>query len=291
MKHPEPPKAYRNEKFLHSAAARNIRVQCELTEPRERFSEKNIRHTVVMFGSARLVDEERAIKGLKEAIAAFEKEDTAETRKALQMAKIRERGAPYYEMAREVARKLAEWSKELPKEKQFQICTGGGPGIMEAGNRGAYEAGKDSIALGISLPFEQHINPYASEACSFEFHYFFVRKFWFFYLAKALLAFPGGFGTMDELFEVLTLIQTRKYHKHVPVILVGRKFWEDIINFDAFVEWGVISEKDLSLFHIVDSADEAVRILQEDFKKNFLKAPEQPISMHLLPDPDYPVEI
>lgn len=292
MNYPKPPKAYNNKSFLNSAAARNIRVQCELTEPRERFIQNHVQHTVVMFGSARLVDEAHAQALMKEAEEAMRRAPEApESIKLLQTARMRVKAAPYYEMARKIAADLANWSKMLPRQKQFHICTGGGPGIMEAGNRGARESGSESLAFGISLPFEQHINPYVSEDLALEFHYFFVRKFWFFYMAKALLAFPGGFGTMDELFEVLTLIQTRKYHKHVPIILVGKAFWDDILNFDAFVEWGVISPDDLHLFKVVDSAEDAVAALKADFEAHFLLAEEPTDRNHWLLEPDYPVEM
>ena len=159
---------------------------------------------------------------------------------------------------------------ELSEKKRFIVCSGGGPGIMEAANRGAADAGGPTIGMNISLPFEQFPNEYITENLSFEYHYFFMRKFWFVYLAKALIVFPGGFGTMDELFELLTLLQTKKVKKSMKVIVYGKEFWETIINFDALVEWGVIAQEDLNLFHIVDHVEEAFDILKTHFEKEFL---------------------
>jgi uncharacterized protein (TIGR00730 family) len=185
-----------------------------------------------------------------------------------------QRLASYYQAARELAHRLAHWSKSLPRRKQFLVCSGGGTGIMEAANRGAYEAGARSLALGISLPFEQGVNVYATPELSFEFHYFFIRKFWFFYLSKALIAFPGGFGTLDELFEMLTLIQTRKAKKHVPIILFGSEFWSEVVNFEALAKWGTISPEDISLFKMVDTVDEAMTVIEKDFAENYLLEPD-----------------
>jgi uncharacterized protein (TIGR00730 family) len=275
---PTPSKAYKDSDFLNGPAARNIRVLCEMTEPRERFMREKILHTVVMFGSARIVHESQA----KSELAAYEKQlegrSEAEYTEAeanhLALLRARVKASPYYQAAVELAQELTRWSMSLEDQrKRFFVCTGGGPGIMEAGNRGAWEAGGRSIALGISLPFEQGLNKWATPETSFEFHYFFVRKYWFFYLAKALIVFPGGFGTMDELFEVLTLIQTEKTRKHVPVVLFGKDFWNSILNFNALVEWGVISPGDVNLFHIVDSVEETLDIIRKDFEENFFRDP------------------
>jgi uncharacterized protein (TIGR00730 family) len=237
--------------FLTSPAARMLRVETELMEPELRLRANDARHTVVFFGSARIRPPEES------------KGDP-----------VLERMARYYDDARELAFKLSHYSGKLPQEKQFLICSGGGPGIMEAANRGAYEAGRRSIAFGISLPFEQHINRYASPELSFNFHYFFIRKFWFFFLTRALVVFPGGFGTMDEFFEMLTVIQTRKATKHVPVLLYGSEFWNEVVNIPALVKWGTISPDDLNLFRIVDDTDEAFEYIRQDFEAHYLKTPE-----------------
>ena len=243
-----PPKAYKNLDFLNSHAARNIRVQCELTEPGVRFREEKIYHTIVMFGSARTPSPE-----------------TVEQSK-----NKHPRALHYYESARALAKELTEWSEGLADPKhRLHICSGGGPGIMEAANRGASEGGGRNIGLGISLPFEQSNNSYITPELSFEFHYFFVRKYWFLYQAKAVIVFPGGFGTMDELFEMLTLIQTKKILKPLPIILFGSEFWNDILNFDKFIEWGVISPSDLDLFKILDSVADVKAYLTKEIPRRF----------------------
>lgn len=255
-----PPKAYKNLEFLNSPAARQIRILCEIEETKQRFKKENIEDTIVMFGSARTLPMADALENLAKIEKSLGDKDslTSDEKAALKKAKADVRNAPYYEAARELSKSLTEWSMSLPdKKRRFIVCSGGGPGIMEASNRGAREAGGASIGLGISLPFEQSLNPYITHNLQFEFHYFFVRKYWFIYLAKALIAFPGGFGTMDELFESLTLIQTHKLEKKLPIVLYGSEFWNKILNFNAFLEYGVISPKDLNLFKIVDSVEEA----------------------------------
>ena len=210
------------------------------------------------------------LKTLEEKFAEKESLTEEETLEVMR-ARAHVKNAPFYEAARELAREMTAWSMALPdKKRRFIVCSGGGPGIMEAANRGAKEAGGASIGLGISLPFEQSLNPYITRDLQFEFHYFFVRKYWFIYLAKALVVFPGGFGTMDELFETLTLIQTQKLQKTLPVILFGSDFWNKVINFDAFIEYGTISRKDLDLFKIVDSVEEAKEYLVDVLTKNHL---------------------
>ena len=180
----------------------------------------------------------------------------------------------YYEAARELSFRLTEWSKNLEEGKQrFVICSGGGPGIMEASNRGASEAKGLNIGLNISLPFEQNDNPYITRRLSLEFHYFFMRKFWFSYLAKAVVVMPGGFGTLDEFMEVLTLVQTGKIKKHMPIVLFGKSFWEKVIDFDALVEFGTISASDLDLFLTTDSVDEAYEYLTAELEKHALADP------------------
>ncbi len=230
----KPQRAYRNREFLNSPEARSIRVQCELIETEKRFREQEVANTIVFFGSARTPSPEKA-------------DGEADVQQVAR-----------YQAARELSNRLTVWSSKLSDaEKRLVICSGGGPGIMEAANRGAQEAGGKSVALGISLPFEQGVNEYATSELSFEYHYFFVRKFYFLYHAKALVVFPGGFGTMDELFETLTLIQTKKLAKKVPIVLYDKEFWDSIINFGQFVRWGVVSPEDLDLFSFADSVDEA----------------------------------
>ena len=244
-----PPRAYRDPDFMNSPAGRPLRILSEYLEPQERFEEQNIEDTILFFGSARLLPRAEAEKRLEAAEAGGG--DLAKAKVDLKMSR-------YYEDTRQLAFRLTEWSKELAdKGRRFVVCSGGGPGIMEAANRGARDADGQSVALGISLPFEQGVNEYACPDLSFEFHYFFVRKFYFLYHAKALVVFPGGFGTMDELFESLTLIQTGKLDKKLPIILYDKEFWNDIIDFDQFVRWGVISPDDLNLFSFADNVDEA----------------------------------
>ena len=256
-----PNKAYENLHFLHSEQARNIRVLCEMTEPTLRFSEERIKDTIVLFGSARIVPEESAKQQLAEAEARIKDPDnpTYKEARALRLARSAVKSAPYYNRAVELAEELTRWTMSLPAQDRarFMICSGGGPGIMEAANLGAQKAGGRSIGLGISLPFEQSINEYVPKSLRFEFHYFFVRKYWFVLMSKAFVAFPGGFGTMDELFEALTLVQTRKISKAPPIVLFGSEFWKQLFNFDLLVEWGTISRDDLKLFKIVDTVKEA----------------------------------
>ena len=191
---------------------------------------------------------------------------------ALESARAAERLSRYYEDARSLARRLTEWSKGLQhSQRRFIVCSGGGPGIMEAANRGASEAAGISIGLGISLPMEPPTNPYITRELGFEFHYFFMRKFWFVYPAKALVVFPGGFGTLDELFELLTLVQTGKMGKRVPVLLYGRKFWSDLLRFDVLESWGTISSEDRKLFHMADTTDEAFEYLRDQLTALYLE--------------------
>lgn len=256
-----PLKAYKNLDFLNSDAARNIRVLCEMTEPGLRFAEEKIEDTIVLFGSARTKPMALAEKELAAVQATIKDPDnlTAEEKRSLHQAVCAVKSAPYYDAAVQLSESLTKWSMSLPEKHQrrFLVCSGGGPGIMEAANRGADNVGGKSVGLGISLPFEQGVNEYIPEDLKFEFHYFFVRKYWFVRLAKALVAFPGGFGTMDELFETLTLVQTKKIEKVPPIVLFGSEFWNDVLNFDALVEWGTISPEDVKLFKIVDTVEEA----------------------------------
>jgi uncharacterized protein (TIGR00730 family) len=242
-------KAYRNEGFLNSSHARALRILAEYLEPQSRFEHYRIDDTIVFMGSARLIDREHAQTELR---AAEESDgDVAGARVRLELSR-------YYEAARELAHRLTEWSKGLnDEERRFVVCTGGGPGIMEAANRGASEGRGMNVGLTISIPLEEFDNPHVTRELSFHFHYFFMRKFWFTYLAKALIVFPGGFGTLDELFEVLTLLQTRKMRKHLPVVLFGTDYWREVVNFDALIRYGMIDPTDVKLFHLTDSVDDA----------------------------------
>jgi len=232
-------KAYNNPDFINSRDGRTLRILSEYIHPEAEFKKMDINHTVVFFGSARINPDNNEF-------------GTAE----------------YYNVARKFSYELAKYSEQLKNETgdTFYICTGGGPGVMEAANRGASDAGMKTIGLNISLPFEQHPNPYISEGLNFEFHYFFMRKLWLIYHAKSIIVFPGGFGTFDELFETLTLIQTRKMAKQIPVLLYDSAYWNDLINFQKLVDHGMISAEDLDLFHFFDNVDEGL-----DFVKPKLK--------------------
>jgi uncharacterized protein (TIGR00730 family) len=266
------PLAYLNEEFLESAEARPIRILSEYLEPLQRFKEQKIQDTVVFFGSARVDSRERAERAMATLRARGERDadlqyqtELSKTSKALEWAR-------YYEEARELARMLTAWSTTLQSENhRFVVTSGGGPGIMEAANRGAREGGGKTIGLNIRLPFEQDANPYITDGLRFEFHYFFMRKFWFAYLAKALVIFPGGFGTCDELFEILTLVQTDKLSKKIGVILYGSDYWDQVLNFGPMAQWGAIAEADLDLLHRADSPSDAFERLQAHLIANHLE--------------------
>ena len=232
--------AYKNEKFLDSPDARSLRILSEYLYPLSHFRKEKVLDTIVFFGSAR----------------TFESGPNAR----------------YYNDARELAHRITEWSDHLANStRRFVVCSGGGPGIMEAANRGAMDAGGKTIGLNIGLPFEQRPNPFITPELCFEFHYFFMRKFWFAYLAKALIVFPGGFGTLDELMEILTLVQTQKLLKKMVVILYGSEFWNEILNFDALVKHGMISESDLNLFSFADDVESAFKLLETGLTKYYLE--------------------
>ncbi len=257
-----PQKAYKNERFLTSRAARSVRMLAEFEEPRARFEKYDIKDTIVFFGSARILPRDVAVKNLEAARAHGGDVKSAE--RALGMSR-------YYEEARLLAGRFTEWSKGLnDPTRRFVVCSGGGPGVMEAANRGASEAKGLNIGLNISLPFEQSENPFITRELAFEFHYFFMRKYWFAYLAKALVVFPGGFGTLDELMEILTLVQTEKLHKKMVIVLYGTTFWKEILNFDALVKYGLISPEDLNLFHFADDVDTALKILTDGLTELYL---------------------
>jgi uncharacterized protein (TIGR00730 family) len=250
MQNPTPPPsdrrpvAYLNEKFLNSPDARALRILAEYLEPLAHFRKEKIRDTVVFFGSARLTEEGPL--------------------------------ARYYQEARELARMLTEWADQFTNSTyRFVVCSGGGPGIMEAANRGAHDAKGKTVGLNIGLPFEQFPNPFITPELSFEFHYFFMRKFWFAYLAKALVVFPGGFGTMDELMELLTLSQTQKLTKKLSILLYGSKYWKEIINFDALVKYDMISPEDLSLFQYADDPQTAFELLKAGLLSHALQPETQ----------------
>jgi uncharacterized protein (TIGR00730 family) len=265
------PVAYQNEPFLDSPDGRILRILSEYQEPLARFRREQIQDTVVFFGSARFHGQKEAAKNL----STIEKNNAAvsadKRKQELQLAQAGVDMARYYEDARKLAYMLTEWSITIPaRRRRFVVTTGGGPGIMEAANLGAHEAGGKTIGLNIQLPFEQHPNPYVTPSLNFQFHYFFMRKFWFAYLAKGLVIFPGGFGTMDELFEILTLAQTDKLAKKILVIIYGSEYWNKIINFQAFVDAGAVSPEDMNLFKIVDSPEDAFEFLRDGLTKYHL---------------------
>lgn len=258
-------KAYEDMRFLESKDARALRILAEYLEPLSRFKRHGVRDTIVFMGSARLLPRETAEGALAEAKA---------TGTGVEAASIALELSTYYEAARELAHRLTVWSKKLDHgERRFVVCTGGGPGIMEGANRGASEAKGLNIGLTISIPTNEFDNPYVSHEMHFHFHYFFMRKFWFVYLAKAVVLFPGGFGTLDEFFELLTLVQTRKMKKRMPIVLFGAKYWNEVINFGALVRYGTISPGDTELFHRTDSVDEAYDVITRGLIENALGSP------------------
>jgi uncharacterized protein (TIGR00730 family) len=266
------PLAYENESFVNSPDGRILRILSEYMEPLARFRREQIQDTVVFFGSARFRSQADAHQHLKELEKTTGVQTPDERKKALALVDM----ARYYEDSRRLAFLLTKWSIQIPaRRRRFVVTTGGGPGIMEAANLGAHEAGGKTIGLNINLPFEQSPNPYVTPALNFEFHYFFMRKFWFAYLAKALVIFPGGFGTLDELFEILTLAQTQKLAKKLLVVIYGSAYWKGLINFDTMVDAGTISPADLDLFRMVDSPDEGFEFLRDGLMKYHL-VPQQP---------------
>jgi len=284
--------AYEDHAFINSPDGRMLRIMAEYMEPLSHFRRERIQDTVVFFGSARFHPLNEASHDLElldtpgsaKVAPASEQPATAHevaggeaTRLQHLHAEAAVEMARYYEDARKLAYMLTEWAMTIKSRRhRFVVTSGGGPGIMEAANRGASEAGGKTIGLNIRLPFEQNHNPYITPTLDLEFHYFFMRKYWFAYLAKALVVFPGGFGTLDEMFELLTLTQTHKLAKELTVIVYGSKYWNELINFDVFVEKGVISPDDLKLFQFVDSPDDAFRILKDHLTRNYLDAAERP---------------
>jgi uncharacterized protein (TIGR00730 family) len=259
---------------MHSPDARSLSILSEYLGPLSYFHREKIKDTIVFFGSARAVPKRQAEEEyqalLNNGKQAGKSDDHAS---ALKQAKTRLALATYYDEAVELSRLITVWALSLGKKaRRFVICSGGGPGIMEAANRGAREAGGKTVGLNISLPFEQAPNPYISPELSFEFHYFFTRKYWFAYLAKALIVFPGGYGTLDELMEILTLIQTRKINKKMVVLLYGSKYWNELLNFDALVRWGTVDAADLKLFDFADSPKQAFQIVRAGLEEYYLNS-------------------
>ncbi len=269
---PKPPKSYKDIEFLGSPEARTLRILSEFLAPQRRFRMEHVRDTVVFFGSARIPSKKQALKEYRELKKRTDAEGRAGSglTKALQEAATRVDMSKYYEDTVQLARRMTEWSRSLDEPGRFMICSGGGPGIMEAANRGAHLGGGRSVGLNISLPFEQFANPYVTPELSLEFHYFFMRKFWFAYLAKALVVMPGGFGTLDELMEMLTLIQTQKITKKIAVIIYGTEYWKKVLDFDYLISRGVVSKKDLSLFRTYDDVDSAAAYLQDFLTRHYV---------------------
>ena len=282
------PLAYENSNFLNSADGRLIRIVSEYMEPLARFRREQIQDTVVFFGSARFRGREEADHDLelldktgstrpapsheqpaKPTEIAEGKATDLQRKRAVAAVHM----ARYYEDARQLSGMLTNWAREIPSRRhRFVVTSGGGPGIMEAANRGAYEAGGKTIGMNIRLPFEQHPNPYITPALNFEFHYFFMRKLWFAYLAKALVVFPGGFGTLDEMFEILTLAQTHKLAKKITVVVYGSEYWKKVFNLDVLVDTGAISPKDIELFQFADTPEQAFAMLRKGLTENYLVA-------------------
>jgi uncharacterized protein (TIGR00730 family) len=264
-------KAYDNSKFLHSRDGRVIRMLSEYLYPEQHFRSHGIKKLIIFFGSARsipLEEYELKIKIHNDKLNMTTKDEKNEVLDEIHKLEGLRLMSESHQAAIELAEKLTSWSLNLPKSNRFHIASGGGPGMMEAANKGATKAGGISVGLNISLPFEQEPNPYISPDYNLEFHYFFMRKFWFVYLGQAIVAFPGGFGTLDELFEILTLRQTKKVIKPMPILLYSKEYWSKVINFDYLISMGVINKEDMDLFKYVDSVDEAFNYLTSELKKH-----------------------
>ena len=246
---------YHNLEFIDSDVGRPIRILAEFMGPHQIFAQEGVQNTIVFFGSARTLPMSEINKRRK----------TCKDKKELARLKSLEAVAEYYDAARELGAKLGRWANK--QHKGFALMTGGGPGIMEAGNRGANDVGTSSIGLNIKLPFEQHPNPFIDDDLNLQFRYFFIRKYWFLKMARALVIFPGGFGTFDEMFEVLTLIQTKKYGERMPVVIFGKKFWNKVINWNYLAETGMIDKGDIKLFHFCDTVDEAYDAITKALEK------------------------
>ncbi len=272
LRHNRAPLAYENKKFLNGPDGRILRILAEYQEPLSRFRRERIQDTIVFFGSARFHSRSQA----EEALQLLDKPRSAtlapeEEQERIRLARADVRMARYYEDARKLAFLVTQWTNTINQPRhRFVITTGGGPGIMEAANLGASEAGGKTIGLNIHLPFEQMPNPYISPELNFEFHYFFMRKLWFAYLSKALVVFPGGFGTLDEMFEILTLAQTQKLAKKITVVIYGPEYWKKVFNLDVLVDTGAISPKDIELFQFADTPEQAFAMLRQGLTENYL---------------------
>jgi len=265
--------AHEDRLFLESTPARPVRILGEYLHPLTQFRKEGIGDTIVMFGSARIQPHDLALAALRRLV----RRKPSARQKARHQAALREAHnvlamSRYYEEARQLSRRITAWALTLGSHpRRFVICSGGGPGIMEAANRGAIEAGGKSIGLSIELPREQFANPYISRELSFNFHYFFMRKLWFAQVAKALIVFPGGFGTMDELWEMLTLLQTGKLPKRNLILIYGRKYWDEVLNWRAMVRWGTVNEEDLKLLQFADNVDDAFARIRKGLQKYHMK--------------------
>jgi len=263
--------AYEDPKFMESLAARPLRILAEYFDPLTRLRQANVADTIVMFGSARIHSREQALAHLEQVRRQARGRRTGEWHEKISAARSNVEMSRYYEDARELSRRITAWSMTLDMHpKRFVICSGGGPGIMEAANRGAAEAGGSSVGLSIQLPHEQRSNPYISPELNFCFHYFFMRKLWFAQMAKALIVFPGGFGTMDELWEMLTLLQTDKLSCHHLILIYGRKYWDKVLNWRHMVRTGTISKREYSLLQFADSVDEAFDRVRSQMEEHHL---------------------
>jgi uncharacterized protein (TIGR00730 family) len=268
------PLAYSDSEFLDSDEARPLRILAEYLEPLRRFKVHDIQDTVVFFGSARIHSREAAEEALNQLLQRYGTASTAAVEQQLARGRKALEWSRYYEEARQLARMLTEWAMTLEGvHERFVVTSGGGPGIMEAANRGASEAGGKTIGLNIRLPFEQGANRYITDGLHLEFHYFFMRKFWFAYLAKALVIFPGGFGTLDEMFEILTLMQTDKLEKQIQIILYGSDYWDPILKLEPMAEWGAISPPDMTLVTPANTPEEAFALLQRHLTTHHIVPP------------------
>jgi uncharacterized protein (TIGR00730 family) len=269
---PQSELAYHDPAFVESPVARPMRILAEYLDPLSRLRRENVGDTIVMFGSARIGPRANAVAKLERAKRRARKHKTAAVQQKLREARSGVEMSRYYEEARELARRITSWAMTLGTQpRRFVICSGGGPGIMEAANRGASEAGGPSIGLSIQLPHEQWPNRYITPDLNFCFHYFFMRKLWFSQLAKALIVFPGGFGTMDELFEMLTLLQTGKLPGHHMVLIYGRRYWDKVLNWRAMVRAGTITEQEYGLLQFADTVDEAFERIHSGLEKYHLE--------------------